>query len=408
MLKKYCKTSSETMDFFVGMRFIDGEPEVVFPHGYHLSDEDRECRKDIFRLLIVLQKFTERKEGDTSGDTKDIITSLPISSYQYLIQDFLTHGYYTENEIMYTSSQRGKINWKRTIQQEKAQIDNENAVYLNFQIKISHINRNNLISEIHKYCVYICFLRFGWLYFDYNYIPDKPEISFNKKRFLAVLIEALNNTYNDQKRRLFQSMINIIKDCDDGIRIKDKAVGVNRFDPIWERLIDFVFGEDDKKKYFPHAAWHIIKNGKVEQSSALEPDTIMQYAGKIYVLDAKYYKYGLTGWSNDLPATSSIQKQITYGKHIAEQFDDINSDKIYNAFVMPYDSNGGETIKFVSVGTVDWEKYSLTTKNYAYVLGILLDTKHLVNEYAKHNQPEIERLAETIETSLQYYRNMAE
>ena len=203
-------------------------------------------------------------------------------------------------------------------------------------------------------------------------------------------------------------MINIIKDCDDDIRIRDTAVGVNRFDPIWERLIDFVFGEDDKDRYFPHATWHIIKNGKIEQSSALEPDTIMRHDGKIYVLDAKYYQYGLTEWTNDLPATSSIQKQITYGKHIAEQFDDIDSNEVYNAFIMPFDSDGGEQLKFVSVGTADWENYNSDTKNYAYVLGMLLDTKYLITEYVKHNQSEIEHLAETIETSLQYYRNITE
>ena len=408
MLKKYCKTSTETADLFVGIRFIEGVPEVVFPHGYHLVDEDKECRKDIFRLIAVLQKFTEHKEGNTSRDTNGIITSLPISSYQYLIQDYLAHGYYTEKEIKYVSSQRGKISWKRTIQQEQAQIDNGNVVYLNFQVKTNRVNSNNLISKIHKYCVYICFLRFGWLYFERNYIPEKPEISFNKKLFLEALLQALNDTYNDQKRKLFQSMINIIKEYDDNIRIKDTAVGVKRFDPIWERLIDYVFGEDNKDRYFPHATWHIIKNGKIEQSSALEPDTIMKNNGKMYVLDAKYYKYGLTGRTNDLPATSSIQKQITYGKHIAEQFDDIVSNEVYNAFIMPFDAEGGELLKFVSVGTADWEKYNSDTKNYAYVLGMLLDTKHLITEYVKHNQSEIEYLAENIEASLQFYRSITE
>ena len=275
-------------------------------------------------------------------------------------------------------------------------------------MKTNRFNDNNLLSKIHRYCVYICFLRFGWLYFERDYLPEKPEISFNKKLFLEILLQALNDTYNDQKRRLFQSMINIIKECDDDIKIKDTAVGVNRFDPIWERLIDFVFGEDDKDRYFPHATWHIIKNGKIEQSSALEPDTIMKYDGKIYVLDAKYYQYGLTEWTNDLPTTSSIQKQITYGKHIAEQFDDIDSNEVYNAFIMPFDSDGGELLKFVSVGTADWENYNSDTKNYAYVLGMLLDTKYLITEYVKHNQTEIEHLAETIETSLQYYRSISE
>lgn len=408
MLREYCKTSSETADLFVGIRFVDGVPEVVFPHGYHISDEDKDCRKDIFRLIAVLQRFTDHKEGNKSNRNKDTIVSFPISSYQYIILDFLEHGYYTEREIKYVSSQRGKINWKRTIQQETAQIDNGNVVYLDFQVKTNRINSNNLISMIHKYCVYICFLKLGWLFFERDYLPEKPEISFNKKMFLETLNQALNDTYNDQKRKLFQSMINIIKEHNDDIDVKNMAVGVKRFDPIWERLIDYVFGEDDKDKYFPHATWHIIKNGKVERSSALEPDTIMKYLDKIYVLDAKYYQYGLTGWANDLPATSSIQKQITYGKHIAEQFSEVDVNEVFNAFIMPFDSQNGEKFKFVSVGKADWETYGKTAPNYAYVLGILLDTKYLLTEYVRHNNLEIENLADTIEASLKEFRMCTE
>lgn len=408
MIRKYCKTSSETADLFVGIRFVEGLPEVVFPHGYHISDEDKECRKDIFKLISVLQRFTDHIEGNNSNCNKDIVTSLPISSYQYIIQDFLNHGYYTEHEIRYVSSRRGKINWKRTIQQETARIDNGNVVYLDFQVKRNQINSNNLISKIHKYCVYICFLRLGWLFFEQDYLPEKPEITFYKKMFLEILIQALNDTYDDRKRKLFQSMINIIKECDDDINVCNVAVGVNRFDPIWERLIDFVFGEFDKEKYFPHATWCIVKNGKVERSSALEPDTIMKHLGKIYVLDAKYYQYGLTERVNDLPATSSIQKQITYGKHIVEQFDEVDSNEVFNAFIMPFDCESGERLKFVSVGKADWENYGNDSPNYAYVLGILLDTKYLITEYVRHNELQIENLADTIESSLEDFRKLTE
>lgn len=45
----------------------------------------------------------------------------------------------------------------------------------------------------------------------------------------------------------------------------------------------------------------------------------MLYQGNVYVLDAKYYKYGATGKLSDLPESTSINKQITYGEFIAEQ-----------------------------------------------------------------------------------------
>ena len=161
-----------------------------------------------------------------------------------------------------------------------------------------------------------------------------------------------------------------------------------------------MFGEANKEDYFPHASWHIIKGSKHE-SSALEPDTIMLYDGKTYILDAKYYKYGVTRNPLHLPGTASIQKQITYGEYVAEQF--AEPAKIYNAFIMPFDCCGHEPYKFVSVGTVDWIRYSPDTEAYKYVLGILLDTNYIINTFAKHNMSEIEGLSKLIEGSVKEY-----
>lgn len=408
MRKGYCITSDETPDLFVGLRFREGVPEVVFPHGFALSDDPKECRKDVFRLIAVLKKFTEHTDGNKTNDKKNLLARLPLASYQYIIQDFLQHGYYTEKEVRYVQSLKGKINWKRTIQQEQPQLDDGNIVYLNFQVKTNQINDNNLISKIHQYCVYQSFFRFGWLYLTSAFLPQEPTFKVDKKLFVSVLKRALGNTFNDSKRMLFQSMINILSEDDEEIDIKNMSLGVSHFETIWERLIDFVFGEENKDKYFPHATWHIIKNDRVEQSSALEPDTIMKHDGAIYVLDAKYYQYGITGYPGDLPNTSSIQKQITYGKHIAEQLREVPVERVYNAFIMPFDGRGGASYKFVSVGTADWETYTPQTMNYAYVLGILLDTKWLLSEYSRHNSNEIERLADLIETSLRVYRKEAD
>lgn len=408
MRNGYCITSEESADNFVGIRFRDGVPEVVFPHGFALSADEKECRKDVFRLLAVLKRFTDRTEGSTNSTRKSTLSQLPITSYQYIIQDFLLHGYYTETEVRYVQSVKGKINWKRTIQQERAQLDDGNIVYLNFQIKTNQIKENNLITQIHKYCVYQSFYRFGWLYLSTSYLPTEPSIRVNKKLFINCLSQALSNTFNDSKRKLFQSMINVLQDINEEVDLKNISFGVNRFDGIWERLIDHVFGESDKNKYFPHATWHIIKNGKIDQSSALEPDTIMKYQGKIYVLDAKYYQYGITGNPGDLPNTSSIQKQITYGKHIAETIQEVDTGNVYNAFIMPFKAAGDEKTQFVSVGTADWEQYTPNTPNYAYVLGLLLDTKWLLSEYSRHNETEIENMASLIEKSLSYYRAATE
>ena len=406
MLNGFCTVSISEYDDFVGLKFVDGKPKVTFPRGFRLSNDDNQTRKDILRLLSCIQKFSGRREGWTSTTFDgELNLAFPILSYQHIIKDFLVHGYYIENENQYKDGTRGKINWRRTVQKKKPVYNNGNLIYLDFIVKTNQINSNNMITRIHEYCVRESFEKLGWLYLSTESLPKKPRIKFNKKMFVSVLKDALNNTFNDQKRLLFTSMLNIVNSKDENVDSVDKeAFGVNRFEYIWEKMIDYVFGEDNKEEYFPHATWHII-NGNKKESSALEPDTIMLYDDKTYILDAKYYKYGITKNPLHLPGSSSIEKQIVYGEYV-EVFKKVKKDKIYNAFIMPYASdNPGESYKFVSVGTADWKTYSPASANYDYVLGILLDTRYIMEQLSKHNPGEIEVLSDLIMISLDEYRS---
>lgn len=405
MLKDFCMVSKSENDDFVGLKFIDGQPRITFPRGFRLSNDENQIRKDILRLLATIQRFSGRHEGSTNTSLDgEINLSFPILSYQHIIKDYLAHGYYVERETQYKDGTRGKINWKRTVQKKQPVYNNGNIVYLDCIVKTNKINSNNLITRIHEYCVRESFEKLGWLYLSNDTLPKKTQIRFNKRMFSSVIQDALNNTYNDSKRLLFTSMLNIINSKEESVDSTEKeAFGVNRFEYIWEKLVDYVFGEDNKDEYFPHATWHIISGNKVT-SSALEPDTIMLYKDKIYILDAKYYKYGITQNPLHLPGSSSIEKQIVYGEYV-ETCKNISKDKIYNAFVMPYDS-GDEHVpyKFVSVGTADWKPYDDMSANYNYVLGILVDTRYLIEQNSKHNTTEIEILSDLIVSSLATYR----
>lgn len=406
MLKEYCSVCNFEDDGFIGIKFQDGTPHVTFPRGYTLSDDDVSVRKDILGLITVLKRFSNGSGSHNRIGDGENSMSFPILSYQYVIKDFIAHGYYTERESINKLSKHGKISWKRTIQQIQPQVDNGNAIYLDFITRQS-INKSTILTKIHEFCVYESFLKIGWLYLSTDYLPQKPSLPFNKKMFLATLTDALNNTFNIDKKRLFSSMIDIVNCVEEQANQTDYQLGVSHFEYVWENLIDYVFGESNKNIYFPRAKWHIVL-GDYAVSSALEPDTIMILDGKFYILDAKYYKYGITRQFTHLPSTSSIQKQITYGEYIATQHFVENND-IYNAFVMPYAAKDGENpLQFVCVGTADWIEYSATTENYKYVLGILLDTKHIMQTYTRHNEKEIISMAQLIADSIQSYReNMA-
>ena len=356
----------------------------------------------LFQTLALYSNQQDSKSGFVHN--KSAATDTPLYAYIYIIQDFVTRGYYKEGIVEYASSKRGKIHWNRTIKQKKPVIQDADVYYLDFITKKNVINENDLITLIHQYCVYLSFIRFGWLFTDYQ--PPEPKVLFHRQWFSAALQEKLCRTFNDANKTLFANMLKIINnEPDEGIKDTSFTFGTNRFEYAWEKMIDIVFGISDKQRYFPKTKWKLPGRKKEYDNSRLEPDTIMLHNNNIYVLDAKYYKYGATKNPFDLPDSASINKQITYGEYIDAQADLKNPDSvIYNAFLMPVDKNewAGENegaLHYAGEAVALWKenKSEGRDKEYEHIQGILLDVKHLMQIAEKHSETDIRQLAELIE-----------
>ena len=385
-------------DTFVGIVCDQKGARVNFPLGFDTSDEDdNELRSDILILMQAIARTTANRESEINNLNTDYFSNAaPIAAYLNVIRDFYARGYYHETEVQYSQGKSGKISWGRTIKNIRPVIQDNEVYYLDFIIRRSSINYNELITQIHKYCVYQSMKNLGWLFT--SYIPPEPQIRFNKKLIESVVSEKLSSTFNDRNRILFRSMLAII-DWDSDENKTALMYGTNRFEYVWESLIDQVYGIDEKKEYFPKTRWVI--RGKEYDSSSLEPDSIMLYNGNVYILDAKYYRFGWTTHAGDLPASSSINKQITYGEY-AEGMKKNKGKKIYNAFIMPFNSlqkewineTRGDTILNIGKAVSDWKKGD---KEYENIQGILVDTKHLMRIVTRRDTSEIIRLAEAIE-----------
>lgn len=401
-LKQRCKISMNTKDdSFVGIRIETDDIYISFPMGYDIGQaDDRELRKEILSLMNVLQRFNSNQINKNSNISNSYNKlKFPILSYQFIVLDYLSNGYYIEKEIYYSNDSKGKINWKQTIQKKKSYISNNSAIYLDFFVKKNIINENTMLTRIHEFCVYESFKKIGWLYTDF--IPKKLSVKFNKSQFLTILNDAISATNNDNKKRVFTSMINIINAVNEGTGMtSSNSFGACSFEYVWEKMIDYIFGISNKEIYFPKATWSLINPSRNIKSSLLRPDTIIKKDNKIYIIDAKYYKYGITRNQLHLPASSSIEKQITYGEYIlSDTFRDIVSDNIevvYNAFIMPAKLNS-KNYEFIGIATGDWKK---SDKTYENVVGVLVDTKYLIDSCSRENNREIDRLSSLIEENI--------
>lgn len=386
-------------DVFVGIQRKDDYYEVDFPLGYHLSSDEKGLRKDILSLMNVLARYTDKRESELyDGIKKDDSSGIPVQAYLFLIKDYFERGYYKERETLYKVAKKGKINWGRTIKTQKPVMQDNEAFYLDFVVKRNTINEDELITLVHKYCVYESFDKFGWLFT--SFVPVKPKTGLTIKMMISVVNNKLQNTFKDQNKQLFKNMLAVLEQLDDDSKTEFKY-GTYRFEYVWEKMIDKVFGISEKIDYFPKTMWNLSENRKYD-NAFLEPDSIMLYDGKVFVLDAKYYKYGWSGAPGHLPESTSINKQITYGEYIAESDRFIRNGQhpvVYNAFLMPYDSMGKrfpteKPIHYIGTATSDWKTGN---QKYENVVGLLLDVKYLMGIDSRLDESEIMKLAAIIE-----------
>lgn len=408
-LFKHCHVNeNEDGDRFVGVKADADNAIVYFPIGYQLPETEQDLRHEILHLISVLAEFTNRDDKVLAMQKFEAPQSVdfPINAYMSVINYFLEqNSYYTEKEAIYRTSDRGKIHWGQTIKRQRPLIQaNGSPIYTDYTVRVSAPNDRNLITQIHKYCVYESFSKLGWLFTPD--MPERPTIERNDKMFFTVLNDKLASTNNDKDKRLFSAMIAMIEYMDEKTKEKQFYFGTDRFEYVWEKLVDRVFGIKDKQYYFPKTRW-TLKTGKKKTNAALEPDTIMLHNGNIFVLDAKYYRFGITGEPNDLPSSSSINKQITYGEYIytEQKFKQKYGDDVpvYNAFIMPYNVNDnlfGSNEIYANIGeaTGDWKNDG---RNYERVQGIVVDIKYLMYHYTGKTSKQIMNLAISIESAFE-------
>lgn len=406
-LKMHCHiNTNEDGDRFVGIKVDSDNAMVYFPIGYQLPEKDNEIRTDIKHLIQVLSEFTTNEDRLLAVNKFAAPQSVdfPINAYKSVIEYYFSIGgkYYTEVDPIYKTSTKGRQNWARTVRNQVPLVQQNNGVsnfiYTEFTVRDVTPNDTKQITQINRFCVYEAFKKLGWLYVPY--MPEQPGPHPDIKTSLAILNTKLGNTNDDKKRVLFQAMKDMLMYMDEETSEKQFYFGTDNFDKVWEKLIDRAFGEKDKDKYFPRSRW-LLDYGRYKEKRPLMPDTIMIYNNKYYVLDAKCYKYGVTGIPDHLPDASSINKQITYGEYL-EKNKGINNESLFNAFIMPFNTAKNYFKIDSVVGNIgeavgDWRT---NKKYYERIQGIVMDTRHLMYHYSGNPMKEKVALAECIDAVL--------
>lgn len=383
------KVTGKTDDSFVGFKLKGNEIHFYYPESYHFDIESQTIRNDIVDLLktISIAKTSSSNLSQANNVRKEE-GEFALLSYLWIINDYLVNGLYINREKVYKINQSGRINWKKTFQSQPI-VSNGNIIYPELTVETKN-NIDNIMVEIHKQCIKKSINFIGWLFgLNSTFIETRPFNETVKKLYVSTLRNELDRTFDDDKRLRLSHMMNVMCGLDSSDSKNEFVYGVDSYYYIFERMIDCIFGNVKNMRAFnPKAYWQLIKNNYRETpSSTLRPDTIIIRDNDAFIIDSKFYRFGYTGNDEDLPETTSIQKQITYGDYLQKNATKTDIANIYNAFLLPYDKErevfkSKNDIQYIGFAKATWKDNS---KNHELIHAFLIDLKHVVKTWNKYN-----------------------
>lgn len=400
----YHKVTNKIDDSFIGIKIRNGKIDFYYPETYNFDETSIEKSRD--DVLAILQTISIAK---THSDSKIKIESsfsnneaIPLLSYLWIIRDYLINGFYINREKVLKKNQRGRIDWKRTLNGQPI-ISNGNIIFKDIVVSVKN-DLDSIIVEIHKYCVKKSIDILGWLFGikSSNFIETKPFYKELKNIYIDSLRKELNQTFDDEKKIRLSHMLAIVEGLSEVQNNNELVYGVDSYAYIFERMINSIFGNRDATKFNPSANWFMKStNYKTPfASSDLRPDTILIKDNIAYVLDSKFYRYGYTADNRDLPETTSIQKQITYGDFIKNNKMGDEIQKIRNAFILPYNKFNNkfslnEILAYIGYSKTDYRK---GVEEHEIIHAFLIDLKYVIETWNKRNHgDDVKNLVSQIE-----------
>lgn len=386
------KVTNKVDDSFIGVKIKNNRIDFYYPETYNFDESSVEkSREDVIAILqtisIVKTHSDSKIKVESSFSNNEAI---PLLSYLWIIRDYLINGFYVNKEKIFKKNQKGKVDWKRTLNGQPI-ISKGNVVYSNIIVSVKN-ELDNIIVEIHKYCVKKSFDVLGWLFGikNSNFIETKPFYKGLKNVYIDTLRKELRQTFDDEKKIMLEHMLSIIEGLSNDQNSDELVYGVDSYAYIFEKMINSIFGNRNAKEFNPSANWFMKSNDfkKPFASSDLRPDTILVKDNVAYVIDSKFYRYGYTADNRDLPETTSIQKQITYGDFIKNNKIDDEIQNIRNVFILPYNKHVN---KFGFSGNLEYIGYSKTnyrknTETYEIIHTFLIDLKYVIETLNKQSR----------------------
>ncbi len=351
---------------FVGLLEYQGELYFVLPKYIDRKSSETRKKEKMKLVLKVLRKYgklvtsTYDSRFLSSKSSYDHTSILAITDF--ILEDFLNHGYYSIVEKQRRMNGNGEILWDKTINELSPIISNNKPYYIDVYTYHENKNESNIVFQIHKWAVDFCYRNYGeWL--GYERISIEPNlIDIDKlgslEYLLGVLNKELHQTFIDKKINILKALKSLLEYKGSLTNDQLNIYGVRKFQSVWESVCARIFENEyaHYKDKIPKPKWYDFQEDQAFEKDTFEPDIIKTYTSEnkdyFLILDAKYYDIRFTG--NALegnPSVGDVSKQLLYMKALGEE----HEGKITrNYFLFPSDRRCGQTFELFGAVQLDF------------------------------------------------------
>lgn len=325
--------------------------EVLTPYGFSLPPDversDREAYTALKKYAHCIKKalrkdLVKAKLENNAGGSSNPIAAL------HIVVDFVENGIYREYEHENKRSNKGKINFKKTIKHMTPAIAGGELLYTDFIVSRKKVAEQSEVALAQANIINHFMDNGGEVLFGTRIGIQTETIPLDES-----LIRKLNcikaNSYNSRKQQLIRWMTEYIR----GAIVEKETKGEWLFSivasTLWEEMIDACYSNQKvRNKTVYGKAQKLSIGGRLVTVSITQHDTLYETDEETIIFDAKMYASKL-----GLNENYVLGKQHGYYRQARIK----NPTKqIFNIFMLPYIEGTGNTPGFQREFYYDYEQ----------------------------------------------------
>ena len=349
---------------FVGAIFSDKTVRFVLPKLFSKSSGESgksENSRVAWTILRVLNIYASRlKSGKASGHKGEHYigfysgenpTAEMLAAASHLLEDYERWGIYSRNKRNSRLGELGAVDWGKTVGKVIPLFSRGTPIYDRRFIRSKEKDFSYSITRLHRHALdEIISIGIAEIFGRHSLNIDREKVeklseSPPKDHVLKAIEREGHRVFDDRSIQLLRALSKWFGCQRKWAKNETTLFGTFAFHEVWEDVCRVYFDDrtnvSDGRWKLPPPSWKFEKKEQPTFGSPLVPDIVRidDGGGRLYLIDAKYYKTFVARDENNLPGATDVAKQYSYEAILKSEVESrkcgFNPEKIKNMFVFP-------------------------------------------------------------------------